>query len=80
MVLKVYGKFISSDLSAFSADVFIASDGPRVRQDWPTMSLGARGAINFDLTCNLREGGHHSGIGAVHFQNQELYYLKRYRV
>ena len=23
--------------------------------------MGARGAINFDLTCDLRPGGHHSG-------------------
>ena len=27
----------------------------------PTMTLGCRGAINFDLVCDLREGGHHSG-------------------
>ena len=52
---------IESDIESFSADVFIASDGPRVKYDWPTISLGARGAINFDLTCNLRKGGHHSG-------------------
>jgi acetylornithine deacetylase/succinyl-diaminopimelate desuccinylase-like protein len=45
----------------FSADVFIASDGPRVSQDRPTLSLGCRGAINFDLVVDLREGGHHSG-------------------
>jgi acetylornithine deacetylase/succinyl-diaminopimelate desuccinylase-like protein len=54
-------EIIESDLEAFSADVFIASDGPRVRHDWPTVSLGARGGLNFDLTCTLREGGHHSG-------------------
>ncbi len=45
----------------FAADVLIASDGPRVRQDRPTMALGCRGAINFDLVVDLREGGHHSG-------------------
>jgi acetylornithine deacetylase/succinyl-diaminopimelate desuccinylase-like protein len=45
----------------FAADVLIASDGPRVRPDRPTMTLGCRGAINFDLVCDLREGGHHSG-------------------
>jgi acetylornithine deacetylase/succinyl-diaminopimelate desuccinylase-like protein len=45
----------------FAADVFIASDGPRVRQDRPTLALGCRGAINFDLVVDLREGGHHSG-------------------
>ena len=45
----------------FAADVLIASDGPRVRQDRPTLALGCRGALNFDLVVDLREGGHHSG-------------------
>jgi acetylornithine deacetylase/succinyl-diaminopimelate desuccinylase-like protein len=45
----------------FAADLLIASDGPRVRQDRPTLSLGCRGACNFDLEVDLREGGHHSG-------------------
>lgn len=45
----------------FAADVFIASDGPRVKIDRPTLSLGCRGAVNFDLVVDLREGGHHSG-------------------
>ncbi|HKK36767.1 MAG TPA: M20 family metallopeptidase [Paracoccaceae bacterium] len=52
---------IESDIDAFRADAFIASDGPRVRVDRPTVSLGARGALNFDLSCDLREGAHHSG-------------------
>ena len=52
---------IEANMDAFAADVFIASDGPRVRVDRPTVSLGARGAQNFDLVCELREGGHHSG-------------------
>ena len=45
----------------FAADVFIGSDGPRMSPDKPTLTLGARGAENFDLIVNLREGGHHSG-------------------
>ncbi len=45
----------------FAADVLIASDGPRVTPERPTMTLGCRGALNFDLVCDLREGGHHSG-------------------
>jgi len=45
----------------FAADVLIASDGPRVRPDRPTMSLGCRGAINVDLVVDLRDGAHHSG-------------------
>ena len=52
---------VGQNREAFMADVFIASDGPRVRPDRPTMGLGARGAMNFDLLCELREGGHHSG-------------------
>jgi acetylornithine deacetylase/succinyl-diaminopimelate desuccinylase-like protein len=45
----------------FAADAFIASDGPRVQPDRPTLSLGCRGTVNFDLEVDLREGGHHSG-------------------
>lgn len=45
----------------FSADVFIGSDGPRVRADWPTLTLGNRGGEPFDLLVELREGAHHSG-------------------
>ncbi len=44
-----------------AADVLIASDGPRLRSDLPTLFLGSRGAFNFVLDCNLRDGGHHSG-------------------
>jgi len=43
------------------ADVLIASDGPRLRAECPTIFLGARGALNFDLILDLREGAHHSG-------------------
>ena len=52
---------ISENLEDFGADVFIASDGPRIHRDRPTLALGSRGAINFDLVCELRDGGHHSG-------------------
>ena len=43
------------------ADVFIASDGPRLGADHPTVFLGSRGSFNFDLTVRLRDSGHHSG-------------------
>jgi acetylornithine deacetylase/succinyl-diaminopimelate desuccinylase-like protein len=43
------------------ADVLIASDGPRLRADRPTLFTGTRGAQNFDVTVDLREGAHHSG-------------------
>jgi acetylornithine deacetylase/succinyl-diaminopimelate desuccinylase-like protein len=46
---------------ALSADLLIASDGPRLRSDRPTIFLGSRGAFNFDLVVDLRKGGHHSG-------------------
>ena len=42
-------------------DVFFASDGPRVSAERPTLFLGSRGELGFDLQVNLREGGHHSG-------------------
>ena len=44
-----------------AADALIASDGPRVNAERPTVFLGSRGLINFKLTLRLREGGHHSG-------------------
>ena len=47
--------------ATLAADVLIASDGPRLAADRPTLFLGSRGAFNFDLTVDLREGAHHSG-------------------
>jgi len=47
--------------ASLRADVLIASDGPRLRSDRPTIFLGSRGAFNFDLAVDLREGAHHSG-------------------
>jgi acetylornithine deacetylase/succinyl-diaminopimelate desuccinylase-like protein len=44
-----------------AADVLIASDGPRLRADRPTVFLGSRGVANVDLVLQAREGGHHSG-------------------
>jgi acetylornithine deacetylase/succinyl-diaminopimelate desuccinylase-like protein len=44
-----------------AADVLIASDGPRLNAQRPTIFLGSRGSINFALELNLRDGGHHSG-------------------
>ncbi|ACA17383.1 peptidase M20 [Methylobacterium sp. 4-46] len=46
---------------ALRADLLLASDGPRVSAERPTLFLGSRGAFNFELTVDLREGGHHSG-------------------
>jgi len=44
-----------------AADLFIASDGPRVRASHPTLFLGSRGAVNFSLKLKARERGYHSG-------------------
>lgn len=54
-------EIMTANTAAFAADVLIASDGPRVKPDRPTLTLGARGAVNFDLVCDLHQGGHHSG-------------------
>jgi acetylornithine deacetylase/succinyl-diaminopimelate desuccinylase-like protein len=43
------------------ADLLIASDGPRLRAGRPTVFLGSRGSLNFDLSIHARAGGHHSG-------------------
>ncbi len=45
----------------FAADVMLASDGPRLSAGRPTVFLGSRGCINFDLSIASREGAHHSG-------------------
>ena len=43
------------------ADLFIASDGPRLSPDRATIFLGARGVESFDISVSLLEGAHHSG-------------------
>jgi acetylornithine deacetylase/succinyl-diaminopimelate desuccinylase-like protein len=45
----------------FRADLLIASDGPRLSAERPTVFLGSRGSVNFDLVIEARQGGHHSG-------------------
>jgi acetylornithine deacetylase/succinyl-diaminopimelate desuccinylase-like protein len=44
-----------------SADLFLASDGPRLSADRPTIFLGCRGGIRIHLDVNLRDSSHHSG-------------------
>lgn len=43
------------------ADLFIASDGPRLAPGRPTVFLGARGGEPVELAVELRDGAHHSG-------------------
>jgi len=54
-------RFCEENQARLKADVFVASDGPRLSADRPTLYLGSRGGLNFTLTVELREGGHHSG-------------------
>ena len=53
--------FCAAHAAELAADVLVASDGPRLRADRPTVFLGSRGVANFDLTLALRDGAHHSG-------------------
>lgn len=43
------------------ADLFLASDGPRVRHDRPTLFLGSRGVCQFRLSVDPGNGARHSG-------------------
>ena len=54
-------EFCKNNKKILKADVFIASDGPRISQSTPTIFTGSRGGINFDLSINLRNSAHHSG-------------------
>src|SRR5690606_7760677 len=53
--------FCERERERLRADVFIASDGPRLNANRPTLFLGSRGALNITLRLRLREGGNHSG-------------------
>ncbi len=53
--------FCAAHKAQLQADVFIASDGPRLSPHRPTIFLGSRGTMSFDLGLDLRQGAHHSG-------------------
>jgi len=53
--------FCEQHREALAADLLIASDGPRLSASQPTLFLGSRGALNFDLKIHARDGAHHSG-------------------
>ncbi|MEO1105224.1 MAG: M20/M25/M40 family metallo-hydrolase, partial [Pseudomonadota bacterium] len=53
--------FVAQNRELLAADVFIASDGPRLKPAFADLKLGNRGAVSFDLAINLREGSRHSG-------------------
>ncbi len=54
-------EFCATHREALRADLFLASDGPRLRADRPTLFLGSRGIANFRLEVRLRAQGYHSG-------------------
>jgi acetylornithine deacetylase/succinyl-diaminopimelate desuccinylase-like protein len=51
----------AAERDTLKADLFLASDGPRVCAERPTLFLGSRGDVSFRLTVKLRDGAHHSG-------------------
>ncbi len=53
--------FVAERAAELKADVLIASDGPRVTPEVPTIATGTRGTFHFDLALDLRPGGVHSG-------------------
>lgn len=53
--------FVAAHREMLAADALIASDGPRVEPDLPTIATGTRGTFHFDLAVTLRPGGVHSG-------------------
>lgn len=55
------GQVCADNRDELKADLFMASDGPRLTADRPTLVLGARGDIRIHLEVNLRDGAHHSG-------------------
>jgi acetylornithine deacetylase/succinyl-diaminopimelate desuccinylase-like protein len=54
-------EFVAAQAERLAADVLIASDGPRVMPEVPTIATGTRGTYHFDLVVDLRPGGVHSG-------------------
>ncbi|MCP3937876.1 MAG: M20 family metallopeptidase [Actinomycetia bacterium] len=54
-------EFCAANRELLEADVLLASDGPRLLPEQATVFMGTRGAVNFDMTIELRAGGHHSG-------------------
>ncbi len=54
-------EFVRSHRNLLAADVLIASDGPRLNPNRPTLFMGSRGALNLDFEVRLRDSAHHSG-------------------
>ena len=54
-------EFCEQNKALLAADALIASDGPRLQPQRPTIYLGTRGALNFVLSVDPGKGAHHSG-------------------
>ncbi len=54
-------EFCATYTELLSADLFLASDGPRMKIERPDLKLGNRGAVSFEMRVSLREGSRHSG-------------------
>ena len=54
-------QFCAAHSDELAADLLIASDGPRVAADRPTVFLGTRGTAGFTLRVRLRDRSYHSG-------------------
>ncbi len=54
-------EFVAANAELLKADALLASDGPRVDPEVPTIATGTRGTFHFDLVVKLRAGGVHSG-------------------
>ena len=46
--------FCEARRDELAADVFLASDGPRLHAERPTLFMGSRGAVNFELSPRAR--------------------------
>jgi acetylornithine deacetylase/succinyl-diaminopimelate desuccinylase-like protein len=55
------GEVCNAYRDELKADLFLASDGPRLSAERPTIFLGCRGGRRILLDIELREGAHHSG-------------------
>ena len=62
-------EFIAANAEELAADVLIASDGPRVEPEIPTIATGTRGTFHFDLVLKLRPAAcipaHWAGLDAT---------------
>ncbi|GGA83380.1 hypothetical protein GCM10011491_08560 [Brucella endophytica] len=54
-------QLIAAHKDDFAAGVMIGSDAPRVHADRPTLILGCRGVLMFDLVCQLHDKAYHAG-------------------